>query len=109
LDHIAPERSGGDCCCDQPNQTLSTDDHHLGTGPIFHDRHKRHNCVMGKVGVPDVLVRLVQDVSALERYDLQMRLKIGQTGWVESPQEAVCGFRRNPDRYSDLKPDSIPE
>jgi hypothetical protein len=20
-----------------------------------------------------------------------------------------CGFRRNPDRYSDLKPDSIPE
>jgi hypothetical protein len=24
-------------------------------------------------------------------------------------QRLDCGFRRNPDRYSDLKPDSIPE
>ena len=23
--------------------------------------------------------------------------------------ETACGFRRNPDRYSDLKSDSIPE
>jgi hypothetical protein len=30
--------------------------------------------------------------------------------WEERRRAMLdCGFRRNPDRYSDLKPDSIPE
>jgi hypothetical protein len=33
-------------------------------------------------------------------------LAIAWVGWIDEEQ---CGFRRNPDRYSDLKPDSIPE
>ncbi|MFC5084866.1 recombinase family protein [Microvirga arabica] len=50
--------------------------------------------------------------SALDRPGFQRlvaEVGFGHIGLVLGIEVSRCRFRRNPDRYSDLKPDSIPE